>query len=474
MTISISETIFKAIVDENFFDTFQPMTSEYDIRIRRTPEMIDSKKDAITFTADNLVRIEQPWLVYKEEDKLYILNGVTRYLALKELYESDDNDYIFASVPYMILEDGWTQEEAKSLQLSANNFGTETEELVIAKEAVYLYENQYEIHFESLKSSTETDDKGKALKGQKLKDAASVRATEDVLNSSLFRGKTKRHFSRYKNVIQKGTDKLQTFIGDSILTLRNGDELIVAYNKYNKLCRKNEVEPKSLDYVLDILHMDAKSKIEALNQKELEKYNSLTEEQKEEETLELKPVVIQKGDIDTWIKEQSGKLKTNNSDDSTDSTKESKTESDNGVIDVSKVNEEFEQVLNFGLTFDIKSDETNRNSLRELTDVLSAQLELTSTALDTLPTKDIEPLFQDIFNATVNLISAMPKINENTSKLSQLSNKLKKCKSKIDAFYASTQVKESNPMSEVSSEVASDSATDELTEEIDGFEVSAK
>ena len=464
MTISFQDTIFHFTVSDELFTNFQPMPEELDIRINRTQEMIDSKKDAITFTADNLIRIEQPWLVYKEDGVYYILNGVTRYLALKQIWETN-KEITFASVPYMVLEDGWTEEEVKSLQLSANNFGTETEELVIAQEAVYLYDQRYEIHLESIKQNKEEDDKGKVLKGQKLKDAASVRATQDVLDSPLFRGKTKRHFSRYKNVVNNGTDKLHQFIADNIITLRNGDELIVAYNKYEKLCKKANEKPKSKDFALDMIHMDAKTKVEALNQKILERYNKLSDEAKEDEVLELKPIVIQKGDIDSWLKEQSSKLKV----DSVTETNDTEA-SDNSAIDIVKVNNDFEDVRNFGLTFEIDSDETNRGKLRELTDVLSAQLDLTSVAIDTMPTKDIEPLFQSLFTATAELIGQLPKINENTSKLSQLAAKIKKCKKQIEAFELAKTMADSNPMDEISS----DTATDELTEQIDGFEVSAK
>jgi hypothetical protein len=171
----------------------------------------------------------------------------------------------------------------------------------------------------------------------------------------------------------------------------------------------------------------------------------LSDAEKEDETLELKRIIIQKGDIDTWLKEQNAKLKVTNSDNNEKADSEGANESDNGVIDVAKVNEDFEQIRNFGLTFDLESDESNRSSLRELTDILSAQLELTSVAMDTMSTKEIEPLFQNIFSATAELISQLPKVNENTAKLSQLSNKVKKCKKQIDTFYASVQVKESNP-----------------------------
>lgn len=462
MTISIKTEIFTADVNDDLFVNFQPMPEEYDIRINRTQSMIDEKKAALTFAADMIYRVEQPWLVYQEEGTNYILNGVTRYLALKELYEADENGFAFTPIPYMVLEDGWTEDELKSLQHSANNFGTKTDEIVIARESIFLYEDEYEKEVEKIKANKEVDDKGKVLKGKKLENEASLRAQATLMASPIFRGKTKRHFFRYKNIIQRGTDKLQQFIEDGLMTVRIGDETIVDYNnKYLKACKSNEEKPKSLDFILDVVLMDVKSAIDSENEKTKEKYDKLSEEQKNETELELKPYVIQKKDVDAWFKANTPKkLGKESIDESGESG-----ESGDIPVDVKEVKESYEAVRNFALNFE-RTEDDSVNRLRELSDVLESQMELASVAISTLPTKDIEPLFDELFTASASLIASLPAITPNTTKLKELSSKIKKCKKQIDNFYISAQTKEANSMEEVE--------TDELTEEIDGFTVSAK
>lgn len=114
-----AETLISCLSD----GTWGYCEPQYYIRSSINDEMLADKKLAMMFDVDGepTVKVLSPLSVYVDEDGVpRLADGNTRVAAIKELLTSNP-EYIYAPIPFRVLQDGWTENDLERLQVAFND-----------------------------------------------------------------------------------------------------------------------------------------------------------------------------------------------------------------------------------------------------------------------------------------------------------------------------------------------------------------
>jgi len=457
MTIQIAETLF-TINAEEMVKNFKLLPKEYDMRIERTDEMVDSKLKALYFPEEDIVRVEQPFLVYEENGNTYIVNGITRFLAIQKILETNKYSDI-APITYMKLEDGWTVDDLKSLQHSANDFTQANDEYKLGLAVVELREKYFDTILSDLTAKNETIKvKKDRLNPKQIKDTAASQANDSVLRSSLMRGKNAMNLKYYRAIAGNDSETLKTFLESKVITVRNAADFITAYNKFDKTCQKIPIDTKDIssqDFVL--------KSVFALNESLV---NSINEKNKDKEDFQPETVKISRPEFEAWFKENTPKKVK----DSEDSEGGEEIEDDSEIdINYLEINNLAKNAIAFGLTYkpsDIKS------VIKEKVCTAKTKLDFVSALIDSTTDPSKLECLDEIITAFTEFMGDMDVITPETIKVEKLAKALIKHSKAIDNYQAaivkSEQIKSSNVI-----ETVPEAEESGLTEEIGEYVISA-
>lgn len=460
MTIKISEELKSVSIDE-LLGFYSPMPENHDIRYARTEKDIQDKIDALVFPEDLLVRVEQPFLVYQLEeqqgtDKYTVLNGVTRMLALEAIKNDEKySSYTIQSVPVLYLEDGWTEDEIKSLQHSANNFTNKTEEILLAIEAVSMWER-----YEELAKETNKD----KIKGvRKLNEYAINYANETIFKSPIMRGKNKADFDRYKKVINNGVEMLIDLCKEKILTVRVASDFLTLYNNYLKSLKNTNVEHKTQTYILDLKLAEATKDAELLSEKNGEKINPR----------------ITLPDFKSWFEANTpGKnvdsVVDNESEDNETDTPES---NEDRVINIDELTKNLKECIIFSETYQ-PVDKTRLLTTKERVNLVKSKFNLIATAIDTIDDSlEINKHLDSMLDSLGQFLSDIPQPTASTNKLDKFDSAVRKHKDAIEKIYLAEEKIKRNEQENKQEEINADDTIqddEELTADIGEFTVTSK
>ncbi|NJM22662.1 MAG: hypothetical protein HC907_30120 [Richelia sp. SM1_7_0] len=450
MSVKISETLYTVNV-ENLIANFVPIAKEYDMRLERTQAMIDSKIEALYFSKEDTVRVEQPFLVYQEDDKFIVINGITRLLALTQMFDSDKyKNTNFETVPYLILEE-WAEDDLFALQVSANDFTVRNDEWKLANAASALRNKIYD------DTIVELTEKSEAIKVKKdrptakqIKDFAASKAFQDTLNSPLLRGKKETHLRQYLNVVSNSDESLQALLDNKVITVRCANDFIAAYNKYEKTCESANVEPKSRSFI--------NMNLESIAEQATIDYNKAN---KDEEDFTPQTPTIKFSDYQDWFKANTPK-KSGDSDSETEDD-----DNDKGEINFSEVNEKAKKAIIFSMNY--AATGTNKFT-KQRAEVAKSKLDLVKALIDS----ETDPLklakLDDIIVAFNDILEGMNEVTPETIKhesLVKAINKHNKAISKYENVIYGDELSAKENTNEIIE-------ADEIkTEEIDGYVISA-
>jgi hypothetical protein len=114
-----AETLISCLSD----GTWGYCEPHYYIRSAISDEMLADKKLAMLFDVDGepTIKILSPLSVYMDANGVpRLADGNTRVTAIKELLMSNP-EYIFAPIPFRVLQDGWTENDLERLQVAFND-----------------------------------------------------------------------------------------------------------------------------------------------------------------------------------------------------------------------------------------------------------------------------------------------------------------------------------------------------------------
>ena len=448
MTIQISDTLFSVEI-ENLINNFLPIDKEYDMRLERTQEMIDSKIEALYFPLENKVRVEQPFLVYKEDDKFIVINGITRLLALTQMYKSEKyKDVDFDSISYLVLEE-WSEDDLFALQVSANDFTVKNDEWKLAQSASRLREKIYDDTIVELTEKAETIKvKKDRPTAKQIKDLAASKSFSDTLNSPLMRGRKETHLRQYLNVVNNSDDSTTELLNNKTITVRCANDFIATYNKYEKACKAAKAEPKSRSFI--------NMNLESIAEQAATDYNKAN---KDEEDFVPQTATIKFSDYQDWFKANTPKK-------SSDSVDDSETEDDdNSEINFSEVNEKAKKAIVFSMNY---APTGASKFTKQKAEVAKSKLDLVKALIDSETNTVKLAKLDDIIVAFNDILEEMNEVTPETVKHENLVKAIKKHNKAInkyeDAVYSD----------EIASKENTNEVIDEIqTEEIDGYVISA-